>query len=164
MKEVTFAICCVLLCFGRTAGESTKSTVIYDEKPTQVDGLEQGTKDLWITTTDLTRATKFIHKPEGVCDDKHCFPIPQGRTKEFVKEDDGKTWFNLSEFARLLKQPSAHSQKHRTWYFGPRPEVQNAYLAAQEAADFTLPDLQGELHSLKDFRGKKVLLLTWGSW
>ncbi|PYS58122.1 MAG: hypothetical protein DMF74_24460, partial [Acidobacteria bacterium] len=30
--------------------------------------------------------------------------------------------------------------------------------------NFTLPDLNGKLHSLADFRGKKVLLVTWASW
>ena len=31
-------------------------------------------------------------------------------------------------------------------------------------ADFTLPDLQGNLYSLADFRGKKVVLACWASW
>jgi peroxiredoxin len=32
-----------------------------------------------------------------------------------------------------------------------------------EAPDFTLGDLDGNLHSLSDHRGKKVVLLTWAS-
>ena len=28
----------------------------------------------------------------------------------------------------------------------------------------TLPDITGKLHSLSDFRGKKVFLATWASW
>jgi peroxiredoxin Q/BCP len=32
-----------------------------------------------------------------------------------------------------------------------------------EAPDFTLPDLDGNLHSLSDYRGRKVVLLTWAS-
>ena len=32
------------------------------------------------------------------------------------------------------------------------------------APDFTLPDLEGRLHSLSEHRGKKVLLVTWASW
>ncbi len=34
----------------------------------------------------------------------------------------------------------------------------------QIAPNFTLPDTQGKLHSLKDFRGKYVLLDFWASW
>ena len=32
------------------------------------------------------------------------------------------------------------------------------------APDFALPDLAGELHTLSEHRGKKVLLATWASW
>ena len=32
------------------------------------------------------------------------------------------------------------------------------------APDFTLPDLDGKLHSLSDYRGKKVVLMSWASW
>ena len=39
-----------------------------------------------------------------------------------------------------------------------RPEVGDI------APDFTLPDLDGGEVSLKSFRGKKVILFTWGSW
>jgi len=37
-------------------------------------------------------------------------------------------------------------------------------LRSLEAPDFTLPDLDGKLHSLSDYRGKKVLLMSWASW
>ena len=30
--------------------------------------------------------------------------------------------------------------------------------------DFELPDLDGKLHRLSDYRGQKVLLVTWASW
>lgn len=32
------------------------------------------------------------------------------------------------------------------------------------APEFSLPDLENTLRSLKDFRGKKTLLYVWGSW
>ena len=37
-------------------------------------------------------------------------------------------------------------------------------LSSLEAPDFTLPDLDGRLHSLSDYRGKKVFLVSWASW
>ena len=33
-----------------------------------------------------------------------------------------------------------------------------------EAPEFTLPDLEGRLHSLSDHRGVKVFLVAYGSW
>ena len=32
------------------------------------------------------------------------------------------------------------------------------------APDFSLPDWQGKQISLSDFKGKKIMLLTWASW
>jgi hypothetical protein len=153
----------VLLSSGDVAGNPA-TVVIYDGKTTEIGSTKADDKDLWISTADLTRATGFELKPQGVCTDKFCFPLPADKKKEFVTDESSTTWFNLSAFARLLKQPVAHDAKHKIWFFGPRPEVQNNYLTSLIAPDFTLPDLNGKMHSLADFRGKKVLLLTWGSW
>jgi peroxiredoxin len=37
-------------------------------------------------------------------------------------------------------------------------------LSSLQAPDFKLPDINGKPHSLSDFRGKKVFLVTWASW
>ena len=139
-------------------------TVIYDGVATEVTNAAETANTLWITTQDLTRATRFVIKPQGVCRDELCFPLPKNRKAEFVSKKGATTWFNLSEFAKLIKQPVASDQKNGVWYFGARTEEQNGYLASLEAPNFTLPDLNGKLHSLADFRGKKVLLVTWASW
>ncbi len=146
------------------AADSNIRVVIYDGTATEVTALPGPPNDLWITAGDLTRATHFVIKPQGVCRDQLCFPIPKTRKAEFTSKKGSVTWFNLSEFARLIKQPSAFDQKNGVWYFGARTEEQNGYIAALAAPDFTLPDLNGKLHSLADFRGKKVLLVTWASW
>jgi peroxiredoxin len=57
----------------------------------------------------------------------------------------------------------AHDATLETWYFGLRSD-QRQQLSSLQAPDFTLPDLQGKPHRLSDFRGKKVLLVTWASW
>ena len=145
-------------------GPNTR-VVIYDGVATQVAAApEPSPEELWVTTKDLTRATRFVIKPQGVCRDQLCFPLPKNRKAEFIKKNGATSWFNLSEFARLIKQPFAADQKNGVWYFGARSEEQNGYLASLEAPNFTLPDLNGKLHSLADFRGKKVLLVTWASW
>ena len=82
---------------------------------------------------------------------------------EFLRDECGKSWFNLTASARLTGQPVAHDAVHSTWYFGVRSD-QRQQLASLEAPDFTLPDIDGNPHSLSDFRGKKVFLVTWASW
>jgi hypothetical protein len=149
------------------ANDQNTRVVIYDGVASEVTTpavASGGAIDLWITTADLTRATRFVIKPQGVCRDELCFPLPKTRKTDFITKRGSVTWFNLSEFARLIKQPSAFDQKNEVWYFGARTAEQNGYLASLEAPDFTLPDLSGRLHSLRDFRGKKVLLVTWASW
>jgi AhpC/TSA family len=145
-----------------------RATVIYDDLATEINHVQnQDTPDqLWISTADLTRATRFEIKPQGVCRNELCFPLPKARMQEFLRNDDkeaGKTWFSLTDFAALVHQPVAHDAATSTWYFGLRSDQQQL-LASLRAPDFTLPDMEGKLHSLSDFRGKKVFLITWASW
>ena len=158
-----FAIVLTSVVVARASDQNSR-VVIYDGVATEVTAWTALSNDLWITPRDLTWATKFVIKPQGVCRDELCFPLPKNRKAEFVAKKNGVTWFNLSEFARLIKQPFVADQKNSVWFFGVRAAEQNGYLASLEAPDFTLPDLNGKLHSLADFRGKKVLLVTWASW
>ena len=72
--------------------------------------------------------------------------------------------FNLAALARHLGQPVVHDDKNGVWYFGEAAATRRATLASLEAPDFELPDLDGKLHRLSDYRGKKVLLAAWASW
>lgn len=161
---------CLSLAVAVAAAEpGHRTAVIYDDVITEVAPLPvalsaTNAADLWITLADLTRATRFELKPKGVCRDELCFPLPKARTQAFLKKQGKVTWFNLSEFARLVRQPVAHDAEQSTWFFGPRADEQNGYIATLQAPDFKLPDSNGKLHALADFRGKKVLLLTWASW
>jgi hypothetical protein len=171
--ELRFLLFFAVVCLAATAGALAAGhrTVIFDGKATEVAAapatLTSG-GDLWVTLADLKLATGFAPKPQGVCRDELCFPIPKGRRSAFLSTTGaGKqstTWFNLSEFARLLRQPAAHDSETSVWYFGPRPDEQNGFVSSLVAPDFKLPDMNGKPHALSDFRGKKVLLLTWASW
>jgi hypothetical protein len=152
-------------CFVTAA--DLRTTIIYDDNATTVEPARQDAGQLWITLLDLKRATGFELKLQGVCRDELCFPLPKARQKEFVSEgkDAGKSKasFNLTAFAQLVHQPVAHDEAAGAWYFGLRSD-QRQGLTQLRAPDFTLPDMEGKLHSLSDFRGKKVLLITWASW
>src|SRR5436853_2775754 len=163
----TSAMAAVLCLIGATASLARTGgprTVIYEGVATELAASSEPSSDLWVTLKDLTRATKFVVKPQGVCRDESCFPLPKDRKSQFVMKKGKVTWFNLSEFAKLIKQPTTFDEQNSVWYFGPRPEQQNAFLTSLEAPEFTLPDINGKKHSLSDFRGKKALLVTWASW
>ena len=143
-------------------GKEVRATVVYDDAATAIDGARLEDSGLWLTTADLTRATRFEVKPQGVCRDELCFPLPKSQSAEFLRKD-GKTWFNLTAFAGLTRQAVAVDSVLSAWYFGLRADQQQR-LESLQAPDFTLPDMDGKLHSLSDFRGKKVFLVTWASW
>jgi hypothetical protein len=157
-----FALFLLVTCVS-ARGEETHATIIYDDHATEITTVNDDAGQLWITTVDLKRATGFEVKPQGVCRNELCFPLPKSREHELVRRSVGKTWFDLVAFARLVQQPIAHDEVLATWYFGLRSD-QRQGLSSLEAPDFTLPDMNGKTHSLSDFRGKKVLLLTWASW
>ena len=154
----------LLMIASFAAAKEIHATIVYDDVATEINPANQEAGQLWITTADLTRATHFEVKPQGVCRDELCFPIPEGRRSAFLTQVGSVTWFNLSEFARLVRQPAAYDGEQAVWYFGPRPDEQNAYLSSLVSPDFTLPDMNGRQRSLSEFRGKKVLLVTWASW
>lgn len=168
MHKMLFLVSCIFPCLLAAASaltvEAGARVVIYDNRTTEVapPPATLPADDLWVTLADLKRATGFVIKPQGICRDELCFPIPRGRRAAFLSGQRSTTWFNLSEFARLLRQPVAREAE--VWYFGPRAEEQNSFTKSLVAPDFKLPDMNGKLHSLRDFRGKKVLLLTWASW
>jgi len=161
-----FAIMLLIAAVNVVVVEAGARVVIYDNRTTEVapPPATLPADDMWVTLADLKLATGFVVKPQGVCRDELCFPIPGGRRQAFLSEKGSVTWFNLSEFARLLRQPVAHETEASVWYFGPRPDEQNAFIGSLAAPDFKLPDMNGKQHSLSDFRGKKVLLVTWASW
>jgi hypothetical protein len=136
--------------------------IIYgDRTPETVHATPQG-DDLWIDTSSLKNAAGWELKPEGACKGEVCVPIPPGRNAEFSR-NDGKQ-FNLAAFARLLGQPVLHDEKRGVWYFGEAASARRSALASLDAPDFKLPDLDGKMHRLSDYRGRKVLLAAWASW
>jgi hypothetical protein len=71
---------------------------------------------------------------------------------------------DLHGLADLLGRPLAVDAEHRVAALAAAAQDRSRALATLEAPDFTLPDLQGRMHSLTEHRGKKVLLIAHASW
>ena len=82
----------------------------------------------------------------------------------FVSKRDGASWLNFTALADQMGKPWAGDSKHRVWYFGAEASERGSALRSMQAPDFELPDLDGKLHRLSDYRGSKVFLLAWASW
>jgi hypothetical protein len=136
--------------------------VVYANRGSQAVSARAERDNLWLSAADLAEVSGWELKPEGVCKGNVCVPIPVGREGDFVR--DNRQNFNLASFARLLGQPVLHDDKNGVWYFGEDARTRRTALKSLEAPDFELPDLDGKMHRLSDYRGKKVLLAAWASW
>jgi hypothetical protein len=95
---------------------------------------------------------------EGLCRGEVCVPV---RDRDALY--DGNS-IDLAAFATALGRPLALDVEERTAAIGTAPADRATLMANLEAPDFTLPDLEGKLHSLSEHRGKKVLLVAYASW
>ena len=118
--------------------------------------------DLWIPVDCVPHVTGFEVKPEGVCCGDICIPFPPDA--EWVVEHEGSRYFAVTQFAERIDQVVATEPGQRLWGFG-QPQLGNTSpLVEGKAPEFTIADREGNPVSLSDFRGKKVLVLTWASW
>jgi hypothetical protein len=116
----------------------------------------KATDGTWLDAQDVARATGFMLKPEGMCRDEICVPLPKGAIR------DGRV--DIAAFWKRLDAPMVTDAPGEVFSLGAAAEDRNAALADLTAPDFTLPDLTGRPHTLSRLRGKKVFLSTWASW
>ena len=137
------------------------ATLIYNDRPFAAASATAIGDDLWLSLEDLTAATGWERKPQGLCLGERCVPIPPSRRDEWVSPN-GR--FNVAAFARYLEQPVVHDDEAVVWLVGESAATRRDALRSLDAPDFRLPDLDGNVHALSDFRGQKILLLSWASW
>ena len=136
------------------------TTVIHEQRQTHwPDAAAQGDA-LWLDAAAIDSATGWRWKPEGLCRDDTCVPLPRAAGSDWVR--DGQ--LNLAAMWRHSGQPVVHDASSRSWVLGTGAAQRSAALASLQAPEFTLPDLQGRQHALSDYRGQKVFLGTWASW
>jgi hypothetical protein len=124
---------------------------------TDAGALEVNTSDPpWLTVDDAARVTGWVAKPEGMCCDDACIALPASAVR-------GRT-VDVAAFWRKLDAPIVHSDAEDVWVLGASAQTRQRALLGANAPDFTLPDLEGRLHTLSSLRGRKVFLATWASW
>ena len=106
----------------------------------------------------LEQALGWALRPEGLCRGSVCVPVRHAAALETPEGVD------LAAVAAALGRPLALDVEEGAAYVGIGADERARSLAALEAPDFTLPDLDGRPHSLGEHRGKKVLLVAYASW
>jgi len=135
------------------------ATVLFDDRATPLTTTRRDPNDavsLWVRKRDLPRVNGFEVKPQGACRADVCIPIP----KTMLHGD----WFDLTAFAKKAGEAVVADADARVWSFGEIQALRGSFLESRVAPDVTIPDRRGRSVKLSDFRGKKVLLVTWASW
>ena len=147
---------------GRRAytARMTTVTMVYEGSVVSA-AAEPADENLWLAPAALYAGTGMELTAAGFCRGSICIPIPPERRAEFVRGDGG---LNVAALARHRGQAVVHDDERRVWAFGAPPEARAANRPSLEAPEFTLPDLDGRLHSLSDARGRKAVLIAWASW
>lgn len=113
---------------------------------------------VWLLPEAVRAAFGWELKAQGLCRGSTCIPLPSNLSRSATEGMD------LVELAALLGRPLALDVDEGAACLGGAAQERAQTLASLEAPDFTLPDLAGREHSLRQQRGKKVLLVAWASW
>ena len=97
-------------------------------------------------------------REEGLCRGEICVPVGD---RSALADDRG---IDLEAFADALELPIAVDPEAGAAALGTAHRDRAAELDSLDAPDFSLPDIAGELHTLSEQRGKKVLLIAYASW
>ena len=107
----------------------------------------------------LRSALGWELKAEGLCRESVCIPV-----RDRTALTAGGAGLRLAGLAELLSRPLAFDGAERAAALGTSAADRGSRLMSLEAADFSLPDLDGEVHSLSRHRGEKILLYMHASW
>lgn len=108
---------------------------------------------LVVDSTTFARASGWESKPQGMCKDDRCVPVP--------KRADGLV--DVGDFAQRLKLPVVHDERHGLWAVGPEGGG-GAFLESAACPEIVLPDLDGNPFQLSSLHGQKVVMIAWASW
>jgi hypothetical protein len=115
---------------------------------------------VWLDATQIRDATGWDWKPQGLCRDDTCMPVPQDAGRSMVDGDR----LDIAAFWRYAGWPVVHDAQRQRWVLGEGAASRAHALSSLQAPDFELPDLNGRTHRLSDLRGQRVFMATWASW
>ncbi len=131
---------------------------------TTVDATLPDPINLWVRKSDLPAVNGFELKPEGACLDEICVPVRQDEDSNIFVTRQDQGWVNVTELARRVQQAIVADHETQTFSLGEIPAQRSSLSRRGLAPDFELMDWHGQSHRLSDFKGKKIMLLSWASW
>ena len=164
MKHAVYTLLCSVLIIGLAPAYMHAATIVTGQGVVSIEQTLADPTDLWVTKADLPKIDGFELKPEGACLDEICIPIRQNEDSAIFITRANQGWVNVTELARRIQQPVIADHDTNTFSLGAIPAQRQSFVANAIAPDFELQDWQGKTHRLSDFKGKKIMLLSWASW
>jgi len=137
-----------------------KVTIAHESRETELAHAKADGEALWLERDDVERATGWQWKPEGLCRDDICMPLPRTAGRPMTEGNR----LDVAAFWRHAGWPVVHDDASGLWVLGEGASRRADALGSLAAPDFELPDLEGRLHRLRDYRGRRVFLASWASW
>lgn len=125
---------------------------LIDEHEIEVDANVDGDRIL-VSPSDLSGATGWELKPEGLCRGSVCVPV-----RDSVAVDDR---VDLAAVASALHRSFVSSLEGGVAAFAGDPMSAGMRASIDE---LELPDLDGNVVRMSDYAGRKRLLIAWASW
>jgi len=133
----------------------TTFTLIDESRPVDTTARIDG-DTVTLSPEAVQRALGWELKPAGLCRGEICIPVRDDRI--------GDGGIDLQALADALDRPLALDAQNHAAALGASVKQRREQFASLEAPDFELPDLDGVMHKLSDYRDKKVLLVAYASW
>jgi len=139
-------------------------TILANDQVNTVETSAHAEQGSWIRASDLPAAAGIELKPQGACVGEMCFPLNNEEREQLLREDSGDEWVDVTGLAKKLEQPVAYDDDSNILSLGAIPAFRQTTLESGIAPDFEILDRKGDIVRLSDFRGTKVLIVTWASW
>lgn len=131
-------------------------TVITDEVRTVAGSVDDGA--VLIDAATLEDAVGWQLRPDGLCRGDVCVLVPD---REALVVDHR---VDLAELGRLLERRSIVDPDHGVIALSLPAEHRRQAIVGLEAPSFTLPDLDGQPHSLEEWDGRRRMLFAFSNW
>lgn len=131
-------------------------TILGDE--VRVVEAEAGDGRILLSPERLDDAIGWELKPEGLCRDDVCVPV--GDPSALFSGEA----LDLGAVAAALGRPAVIDAEAGIAAVAIDAEQRRRALQSLQAPDFTLDDLDGHRHRLKEWHGRKRLLVAFASW
>ena len=105
---------------------------------------------LEVSKQDFETGTGWQLKPEGACKGDICIPL----------SNSGGNTVDVTTAAEAMNLPLVNEPEAKLWALGPE-SIGGRALVTAEAAELSLPDVDGNIFHLSSLKGKKVLVYAW---